>query len=60
MRESGEVDVPLISKEGVSFVTGNCFNIDIERAISSCRYDRIYVGEYSTLFFHIHLFTFLK
>ena len=45
MREAGEPDVPLISKEGVSFVTGNCFNIDIERAISSCRYDRIYVGK---------------
>ena len=44
-REEGETDAPVISKEGVSFVCGNCFNIDIEKSISSCRYDRIYVGK---------------
>jgi protein-L-isoaspartate O-methyltransferase len=43
-RENGEENLPVVTKEGVHFVSGNCFNIDIERAISSCRYDRIYVG----------------
>lgn len=43
-REHGELNVPAVNPEGVSFVSGNCFNIDVERAVSSCRYDRIYVG----------------
>lgn len=43
-RKNGEEDVPLITEEGVAFVCGNCFNIDIEQAGSSCRYDRIYIG----------------
>lgn len=44
-REAGDNKIPLLSKEGVSFVAGNCFNIDIESAVSSCKYDRIYVGK---------------
>ena len=43
-RRNGEEDVPAVTEEGVSFVCGNCFNIDLEQAASSCRYDRIYIG----------------
>jgi protein-L-isoaspartate O-methyltransferase len=43
-REEGELDVPLVTREGVSFVHGNCFQLDVGGAASACRYDRIYVG----------------
>eukprot|EP00596_Hydrurales_sp_CCMP1899_P001960 CAMPEP_0119038168 /NCGR_PEP_ID=MMETSP1177-20130426/6891_1 /TAXON_ID=2985 /ORGANISM="Ochromonas sp, Strain CCMP1899" /LENGTH=488 /DNA_ID=CAMNT_0007000351 /DNA_START=323 /DNA_END=1789 /DNA_ORIENTATION=- len=43
-REAGESDLPLISREGVSFVEGNCFNIDVAASTACCRYDRIYIG----------------
>jgi protein-L-isoaspartate O-methyltransferase len=42
-REQGE-QVPKVSKEGVSFVHGNCFHLDIASSVHTCRYDRIYVG----------------
>lgn len=31
-------------REGVSFVNGNCFDIDVAAATACCRYDRIYIG----------------
>ena len=31
-------------REGVSFVKGNCFDIDVAAATACCRYDRIYIG----------------
>ena len=43
-RNEGEGDLPCVSSEGVSFVHGNCFDIDVPRAESSCKYDRIYIG----------------
>jgi protein-L-isoaspartate O-methyltransferase len=43
-REEGESGVPKVSKEGVSFVHGNCFHLDIASSVHTCRYDRIYVG----------------
>lgn len=43
-REGGDVTVPIVSKEGVAFVHGNCFHIDLIRSASTCKYDRIYIG----------------
>ena len=43
-REAGEVDLPNVSREGVSFVQGNCFDIDVATSSFSCKYDRIYIG----------------
>lgn len=42
-REDGE-DVPIVSTEGVSIVQGNCFSIDLDASVETCRYDRIYIG----------------
>jgi len=44
MKEDGLENVPEVSPNGVSFVSGNCFDIDKETAEKLCRYDRIYVG----------------
>jgi hypothetical protein len=38
------MEIPEILEEGVSFVHGNCFNIDVESSSKTCRYDRIYIG----------------
>jgi protein-L-isoaspartate O-methyltransferase len=35
--------VPAVSPEGVTFVFGNCFDIDMS-ASNTCKYDRIYIG----------------
>jgi hypothetical protein len=35
-----------IIREGVSFVEGNCFNIDVAASTACCRYDRIYIGRF--------------
>ncbi len=35
---------PVISPDGIAFVTSNCFDIDILSAVSTMKYDRIYVG----------------
>ena len=43
-RQNGEVDLPKVSSEGVKFVIGNGFNIDVEASSKTCRYDRIYIG----------------
>ena len=43
-RAAGEAGLPTISREGVALVHGNCFDIDVSTAVSSCRYDRIYIG----------------
>ncbi len=43
-RENGESDLPLVSREGVQFVHGNCFAIDVPSAASAARYDRVYIG----------------
>lgn len=43
-RQNAEGGIPDITPEGVSIVCGNCFNIDVDRVVSSCRYDRIYIG----------------
>jgi len=54
-RQQGESDLPKITSEGVSFVQGNCFDIDVKTAKSVCLYDRIYIGagcpENNLLFF---------
>lgn len=34
----------LPSEESISFVHGNCFDIDVMHTIMNCKYDRIYVG----------------
>lgn len=39
-----DMEIPEILEEGVSFVHGNCFNIDVESSSKTCRYDRIYIG----------------
>ena len=36
-RESGEAGLPTISREGVSFVEGNCFDIDVAASTACCR-----------------------
>mmetsp|Transcript_724 Transcript_724/g.1056 ORF Transcript_724/g.1056 Transcript_724/m.1056 type:complete len:427 (+) Transcript_724:123-1403(+) len=33
-----------ISLENISFVHGNCFDIDVNKAVKTFKYDRIYVG----------------
>jgi protein-L-isoaspartate O-methyltransferase len=43
-RQQGELNLPRVTREGVSFVQGNCFDIDIKAAKSVCLYDRIYIG----------------
>ena len=43
-REAGETGLPTISREGVALVHGNCFDVNVDMAVGSCRYDRIYVG----------------
>ena len=43
-REDGSDDLPIISREGISFVEGNCFDIDVAASTACCRYDRIYIG----------------
>lgn len=43
-REDGEENLPDISKEGVTLMHGNCFDIDVPAATTSCKYDRIYIG----------------
>eukprot|EP01032_Pedospumella_encystans_P014756 gene14756-16922_t len=35
---------PVISSDGIAFVSSNCFDIDILSAVSTMKYDRIYVG----------------
>ena len=35
---------PVISPDGIAFVSSNCFDIDILSAVSTMKYDRIYVG----------------
>lgn len=41
---NSNMEIPEILEEGISFVHGNCFNIDIDAAAQTCRYDRIYIG----------------
>jgi len=43
-RHQGELNLPKVTREGVSFVQGNCFDIDVRAAKSVCLYDRIYIG----------------
>jgi protein-L-isoaspartate O-methyltransferase len=43
-KEEGEANLPNLSSEGIDFVVGNCFHINVEDAITQCKYDRIYVG----------------
>ena len=39
-----DIEIPEILEEGVNFVHGNCFNIDIASSSQTCKYDRIYIG----------------
>lgn len=34
----------VISSDGIAFVTANCFDIDVLSAVSTMKYDRIYIG----------------
>lgn len=43
-RENLEEGIPKVSRKGVKFVCGNCFDIDIEASQLTCKYDRIYCG----------------
>lgn len=33
-----------VTLDSIKFVNGNCFDIDLANTVSTCRYDRIYVG----------------
>jgi len=41
---NSNIEIPEILEEGINFVHGNCFNIDIDAAAQTCKYDRIYIG----------------
>lgn len=43
-KDKGSTTNPFISVEGVQFVTGNCFDLDLAVSDKQCKYDRIYIG----------------
>ena len=44
IHEEGVAKIPKVAREGIEFVQGNGFNIDVNTAKSVCLYDRIYIG----------------